>query len=341
MRHGLHLLLGAALLCGGELGCVGAGIGLRDLPGEPIAIVHRTREETEKRDELLERRADQPRRPGTGTVRLEDVGKLLGIGADRQEQMLAMLGRLALLDPRTNDVHRIESARGGARPLCWSPDRSRLLFAGRGREGKVQLFEYRLESQEVHERTRGPESHPGGCLGPEGRLVAVQVVRGQAGPQTRLLVSDSAGGSLRPLTEGPGDVDPVWSPDGRWIAYTKFLPDGGRGIVTLQPDGTQPGRVVARGKDASFTPDAGWIVYSGRARGRWRLWRVRPDGSGKQPLGQGPFDEHDPTVAPDGRFVVFVAQEPRSDRQTLYVRRFEGGAGRPLLAHEEGTNPTW
>ena len=340
MSRRLLVVLVIASAAGADLGCLGAGIGLRELPAQPIAIVHRTAEETEKRAELLERHEERPQRPGTASVRLEDVGEFLGIGGGRQAQMLALLGRLALLDPRTNDVQRLEAALGGSRPLCWSPDRTRLLFASRGRGGKVQLFEYRVESREVHERTRGPASHPGGCFGPEGRLVVVETRRGKAGQEARLLVSDRPGGSLRPLTEGPADVDPVWSPDGRWIAFTRLLPDGSRAIASLDLDGEKV-HVVARGKDASFTPDGEWIVYSGQSRGRWRLWRVRPDGSGKQPLGEGPYDEHDPSVAPDGRYVVFVVQEPRSDRQTLYVRRFEGGAGRPLLAHEEGTNPTW
>jgi TolB protein len=149
------------------------------------------------------------------------------------------------------------------------------------------------------------------------------------------------GGPPRALTSGPADLEPVWSPDGRWIAYTALAPDGGRAIATLPADGSGEPRLIARGKEPTFTPDGAWVVYSGLSRGRWRLWQVRPEGMGRHPLGEGTFDEHDPSVAPDGRYVAFVVQQGDSVRQSLYVRRFEGGAGRPLLDYEEGASPTW
>jgi TolB protein len=99
--------------------------------------------------------------------------------------------------------------------------------------------------------------------------------------------------------------------------------------------------VIARGKDPAFAPSGDWIVYSAQQRGRWRLWRMRPDGSGKLPLGEGTLDEHEPSVSPDGRFVAFVGQEKDSARERLFVRAFDGRGDRALLEREEATQPTW
>jgi dipeptidyl aminopeptidase/acylaminoacyl peptidase len=330
----------AALLLAG---CAAPGFEPGELPAAPIAFVHRTREEGDRRAELLERQASEGRqRPGQGRVRLEDLGELLGIGPDAHSRMLAALGRLALLDPRSGEVERIEAALGGAKPLCWSADRDRLLFASARRRAETQLFEYIRSNREVRPVTHGPEAHPFGCYGPENRLVLVEVRRTPDGPASRLLVTGPGGHDPRPLTDGPADVSPVWSPDGRLIAFASIEPGRGSVIATVAPEAANSDRrTIAVGKEPTFTPDGAWIVYSASSRGRWRLWRMRPDGTGKLLVGRSKYDEHQPAVAPDGRYLVFVGEEPGSVYQKLLLRRFDGSAERPLLDREEGTHPIW
>jgi hypothetical protein len=328
------------LALGLAFGCAGPGIDLASAPDAPIAIVHRTREESDRRSDLLDRAQGRTPASTLERMRVADLGAWLGLGPDPAARQLALLGRLALLDPRTGAVERVDAALGGARPHCWSADRERLLFSGLVRGQDPQLMEYRRATGEVRSLTHGPLLHPGGCYGPGERQVWVEARPGPAGHEARLVLAPEAGGEPRVLTDGPADVAPVWSPRGDVIAFQRRDPEGATGIAVVDPAGG-PVRLVARGKEPAFAPSGDWIVYSAQQRGRWRLWRMRPDGSGKLPLGEGTLDEHDPSVSSDGRFVVFVGQEKDSVRERLFVRGFDGRGDVPLIDRDEGSHPIW
>jgi dipeptidyl aminopeptidase/acylaminoacyl peptidase len=323
----------AALLCG----CAGSGIDLAQLPARPIAIVHRTLYESEQRSDLLLRSQGAGSAPGR--VRLEDVGQLLGIGADEQARRAALLGHLSLVHPKSGRIERVEAALPGERPLCWSSDADRLLFVSFARAARPQLFEYSRSSQEIRALTRGPAAHPFGCYGPGDRLV-VSRVEAQGKRLVSRLVVHAPPGAPKVITGGPADSKPVWSPDGGLIAYETVGPGGGVSIAVVDPEGGE-GRVLTPGHDPVFTPDGKWIVFSAPRRGRDRLWRIRPDGLGRSQLGESVYDERDPAVSPDGRYVLFVGEQEDTVVQKILVRPFSGGGQRPLLDREEGMSPTW
>jgi dipeptidyl aminopeptidase/acylaminoacyl peptidase len=335
-RAGSRGALAAALV----LACAGPGFDRASAPDAPVAIVHRTREEGDRRAELIDRVEGRSQASTLERMRMADLGAWLGLGPDPAARQVALLGRLALLDPRTGAVQRVDAALGGARPLCWSADRERLLFSGLVRGQEPQLLEYRRASGEVRSVTHGPLLHPGGCYGPGERQVWVEARQAPGGPLARLVLAPEAGGEPRALTEGPADVAPVWSPRGDLIAFQTRDPEGAAAIAVVDPAGG-PARLVARGKEPGFAPSGDWIVYSAQQRGRWRLWRMRPDGSGKLPLGEGTLDEHDPSVSSDGRYVVFVGQEKDSARERLFLRSFDGRGDVPLLDRDEGSHPIW
>jgi Tol biopolymer transport system component len=66
---------------------------------------------------------------------------------------------------------------------------------------------------------------------------------------------------------------------------------------------------------------------------------MRPDGTGRRPLGRSPFDEVDPAVSPDGRFVAYVSIQ--DDRPRLWVRSMDGAGQRPLVQEEDALLPAW
>jgi len=73
---------------------------------------------------------------------------------------------------------------------------------------------------------------------PDGTRVAFTSNRGADGSD-RIWISDSAFGNLITIHEG---TDPVWSPDGRWLAYA----EGGGAALYIQPaDGSSPGQLLS------------------------------------------------------------------------------------------------
>jgi len=329
-------------------GCAGAGFDLEDLSEEPLAFVYRTREESERRVEILER----ARTPGHTKVsggsydasylRVEDAVEAFGFGQTREEKAATLLGRMAGLTTPTETITVYDFALGGDRPFDWSPDRRRLLFRSlRGHE--IQLFEWDRETGHVRALTSGPGSHRSGCYGPGGRLAYSRHLPGVdgSGYESRIWATGAGGGAPRPVTPGPNDAMPDWSPDGKLIAYQTIGRDGRETIAVIDVDaeGEPAPRFLGRGRNPTFSPDGQWIVYSARTRGSWKLFLVHPNGLGKRALGSSARDEHDPAVSPDGRFVVYVADD--DERQKLRVRSFDGSGDRPLLLDGDGAAPVW
>ena len=128
-------------------------------------------------------------------------------------------------DARHEQVQPFEFAFRGDRPLDWSPDRKRLLFASL-RSDSVQIYEWERESGDVRAMTVGPEDHSTACYLPDGRLAVAGMTRGpesrkrEASPSkrseasgrvSRIYLSEPGGGQLRPLTAGPTDTKPACS----------------------------------------------------------------------------------------------------------------------------------
>ena len=89
---------------------------------------------------------------------------------------------------------------------------------------------------------------------------------------SRLYVRDLPDGTPRRLTSSQaGEFAPVWSPDGRWIAYVTWEPDGGH-VWKIPAEGGEPRRLTNR---AAFYSEVAWspdgerlVVTSGGRRAR-------------------------------------------------------------------------
>jgi len=352
-------LLAAGALLAAAPGCIGVGFDLGDLPEAPLAIVYRTREESERRVELIQQAQESAlKRQRSETydasfLRLEAAADLLGMGRSREQKAADLLGRMSSVDARHEQVQPFEFAFRGDRPLDWSADRKRLLFASL-RSDSVQLYEWDRESGEVRAMTVGPEDHSTGCYLPDGRLAVAGMTRAPearrreasagkgsdaSGRVSRIYLSEPGGGQLRPLTPGPTDTKPACSPDGKVVLYETLDAAGRPSIAALAPEVGAAPRVVAPGRDPAFTPDGAFVVYSARTRAGWRLYQMHPDGAAKRPLGSGPRDEHDPRVSPDGRFVIYVYDD--EGRQQLRVRTIDGRKDRPLIWNGDAITPVW
>ena len=330
-------LAGAAALALG-LGC--AGFELAELPPQPIAFVHRTSEQGKERAELLDPE-QRPRSPlGANILRVEDAIDYL-TGADRATALLGSFGRLSLLDPHTLAVTPLGAARAGSQPVEWSLDHRKLRFSSIPSRWP-QVFEYDADTGEVQSLTSGPWAQAYASIRGE-RRVAFSRVTGTGKDLRAQIWVREPGREPRAVSEGPADYRPVWSPDASVLLYSTRLASGTPGIARLDPEREEPPRIVARGRDPVFTPDGAWVVYSQQVQGTWRLWRMRPDGGGKNQIGGGPgvlpYDEVHPAVSPDGLFVAYVSREEERDK--LRIRRIDGSGDRPLLEAGDGDLPVW
>jgi Tol biopolymer transport system component len=334
----------ALLLLFAAAGCAGNRIPVDELPPHPIAITYWEPEDARRRAEIVAKANEQPAPAKEGVARLEHLGALLGMSDPRGAASLARFpGYLALVDPRTGRIDKVEAATPGSRPLAWSADRKRLLFLSSPEGGRNQLLEYNVENELVSRFTTGDRAALAGDYGPDRSLVYAEVRREGRRYRMKVFVTGAYGASPVLLSDTIETDGLSWSPLGDPLLWVRRDTRGSsvrQTLVARAPVPDSEDRDLAPGRDPVFTPDGEWVVYSGPVGDGWRLRRMRPDGSGRTRVGQGTRDQLQPTVSPDSAFIAYIGKD-ESDIGRLHVRRMDGSGDVRLITSGGASSPAW
>ena len=186
-------------------------------------------------------------------------------------------------------------------------------------------------------------------ISPDGSRLAVTRYDGLAG---RVYVFEFDRQVLTTLTPEPGRFfGPVWSPDGRQIAYSGFELSwprlhiknaDGSGAVTALTDGFDwavfPNAWLPGGKEILAT--VGHNYHSTGRHSSVDLWIMPVDRrTPARPWFETRNTELAPRVSPDGRFIAYVSDE--SGRFEVYVRPYPGPGARLQVSNNGGREPAW
>ena len=340
----------------GGAGGTGSGIGgsfrVETLPADPVALTYRKADEIEKVEKQLEARKQHEleekrkeilrARPALGSIAA--LREALGTRAEEAAgiDLSARMAIYTIPDERTVDA---EFAAKGDKPIAWSADHQRLMFLSE-RTGTTQLFEWSRQTDAAPQLTTGEDPVLDGCYGPGGAIAyavgtaMVETPQGVAGG-LRIFVR-VPGGVPYVVTPGPIDSSPTWSPSEPLLVYQARGRSGNEEIVAVNP--LEPGapRYLANGRTPVFTPDGKWVVYSSRTTKGWKLFKVRPDGNGKQPVGKGTMQEVEPSISRDGQWVLFTGYYELKPHETdLMIRPIAGGKDRKLDFDDKPHRTTW
>ncbi len=134
-----------------------------------------------------------------------------------------------------------------------------------------------------------------------------------------------ADGRIRQLTHNDVEDDqPVWSPDGRRIAFVSTR-DGNAEVFVMAADGsdvrqltdtaTTPEGAAVRNDSPAWSPDGRTLAFvSDRDDVEGEVYRMAADGTQLRRLTTNPFvTDNAPAWSPDGRHVVYSVTPPVVD----------------------------
>jgi serine/threonine-protein kinase len=178
-------------------------------------------------------------------------------------------------------------------------------------------------------------------LSPDGRHVAVVI----AGSTYDIWMYDVARDTLTRLTYGGDDNYPVWSPDGKRIAFNSTRA-GPANLYVTAADGSGTAERLTTSEysqyPGSWSPDGKFLAFTEEAHPNTGddIWLVPWQGDRRaQPLLQTPFDEWQPRFSPDGRWLAYASNE--SGTAEVYVQAFPSLGAKWKISTDGGFEPLW
>jgi serine/threonine-protein kinase len=276
--------------------------------------------------------ATQPRYAPTGHLLYAQGGSLMAVPFDSQRLTVAGAGV-----PVVEGI--LQSTTSGVAQYSISATGSLVYIPGDAQATQNKLvWVNRSGAEHLLAAPARPYVFP--RLSPDGRRLAVTL----QGQEVQLWLYDLSRETLtRFAFEGKMNSNPVWTPDGKRIAFNSNkegpvnlfwqLADGSGGLERLTtseylhfPMSWSPnGQVLAF---VEVTPTTGYD-----------LWTLGLGDRKAQPFLRTQFNESVPQFSPDGNWLAYTSNE--TGRWEVYVQPYPSSGGKWQISTEGGTEPVW
>jgi len=234
----------------------------------------------------------------------------------------------------------------------FSPSANGLLLYAEGAAKNRQLVWFDRNGKQI-EVVPGEDAYAGISLSPDGKKLAYYL----DGTGFDVWGFDIARGVKIPLTfgasSGQGNLYPVWSPDGKYVAYTSYRngtyalyqkPADGSGGETLLLEGIDHFRVPTSwsmdGKLLVYHEGVSGGTYANGVPGGWSIWVLTLFGDHKAyPFIQSTFSAREASFSPDRKWLAYCSNE--SGEYRVYVVPFPGPGGKWQVSLGDGRGPLW
>jgi eukaryotic-like serine/threonine-protein kinase len=188
-----------------------------------------------------------------------------------------------------------------------------------------------------------PAPYFGPRLSPDGQKIAVAVRTAALNRGTDVWIYDVARGAPTRLTFDGGGL-PIWSPDGKRLAYATYAAGANNLYVINADGGGKPERVASSDLHqfpTSWAPAGNTIAFLQQDRnGAYGIWVVPMDGERKPRLFlESRFELWHSVLSPDGHWMAYISNE--SGTYELYVRPYPGPGEKIRISTAGGFEPIW
>ena len=283
-------------------------------------------------------------RPGIFTTKIVFIGRRAK-GEEKQVFMSDFDGK---------NLRQLTSDKVPHLSPSWSPDGKHVVYTSY-KAGDPDLYQQNIETGEVKRLSgyRGIDS--GGQYDLKSDLIAFS---GAVKGDTDIYVVSRNGGKRKALIKGRGlDVDPAFSPNGKWMAFVSgrfgnphifradLTRDGGRLKVVSDKRLTWAGWYNGT---PAWSHDSEKIAFAGydRETDRFDLFMVEPNGKKLERLTLRTGDNESPSWAPNSQLIVFhsnrVGTANVKGKPHLWVMRRDGSYQRKIeTGLYEAQTPKW
>jgi len=217
------------------------------------------------------------------------------------------------------------------------------VLAWRGGGGAGLQFTWYDRQGRVLSRVGEPGDYQDVALSPDGSRLAYN--RPTQAAQRQIWILDLARGIQTRFTfDAHAARSPVWSPDGRYLAYSSM---GGEIYTKETGSGGNPELVFPGPVSVvdDWSRDGRFLLFNHQSSGSFDIAAVtNPSGGERKTIAvaNSPFAEENAKVSPDSRWVAYSSNE--SGRNEIYVRPFPPGGrrqGKWLVSSAGGLQPLW
>jgi TolB protein len=196
----------------------------------------------------------------------------------------------------------------------WMPDGKKLLFNMDGLLYKIPVNGGELEKLNTGFADMNNNDHG---ISFNGKLLAISNHRANMpGGGSTVYVLPLKGGTPTMVTENTPSYWHGWAPNNKEVIYVAQRE--GKNIYNIYRNSIEGGKEVkltdiGEGEHVDgceYSPDGKYIYYNGSHTGNMQIWRMKPDGSGREQL---TFDEYRnwfPHISPDGKWIAFLSFPP-------------------------------
>jgi TolB protein len=239
----------------------------------------------------------------------------------------------------------------------WMPDGKKLLFNMDG-----SLFKIPVDGGELEKLNTGFANNINNDHGIsfDGKLLAISHSRqGLPGGGSTVYVLPLEGGDPKLITENTPSYWHGWAPNNKELVYVAMR--NGKTVYNIYKNSIEGGKEVAltdikageHVDGCEYSPDGKYIYYNGHYTGTMQIWRIKPDGSGREQLTSDNYNNWFPHISPDGKWMVIISfpaeinpnDHPSYKRVMLRIMPVSGGEPRVIayLYGGQGTInvPSW